>query len=228
MFIGHFGLGFGAKAAARQVSLGTLILACQFADLLWPNLVLAGVERFDIAPGNTVVTPLAFTHYPWSHSLESLLIWGVLFAFVYWLLHRGARGTLLVIAALVVSHWFLDVLVHRPDLPLTIAGTQRYGLGLWNSIPATLAVELSLFAAGVFIYARTTVARDRCGRFGLWALVAFLLFVYLGNLFGPPPPSVAAVAWSAQAMWLLVAWGYWLDRHRRLRAGSGGPVPSAI
>lgn len=221
MFIGHFGLGFAARPVARQASLGTLFLACQFADLLWPILVLAGVEHFEIAPGDTVVTPLSFTYYPWSHSLEALLIWGVLFAFGYRLLRRGGPRTLLVIAALVVSHWFLDVLVHRPDLPLTIGGTERYGLGLWNSVPATLAVELSLFAAGAFLYARSTVARDRRGRYGLWALVAFLLIVYLGNLFGPPPPGVAAVAWSAQAMWLLVAWGYWMDRHRRPRQQTG-------
>jgi hypothetical protein len=73
MFIGHFAIGFAAKRAAPVVSLGTLFLACQLADLVWPTLVLAGVERFEIRPGITVVTPFDFVHYPWSHSLVALL-----------------------------------------------------------------------------------------------------------------------------------------------------------
>jgi hypothetical protein len=117
----------------------------------------------------------------------------------------------------VLSHWLLDFLVHRPDLPLTIQGTERFGLGLWNSLPGTLAAELLLYALGVGLYVRFTRARDRWGTLGLWGLVGFLLIVYLANLFGPPPPSVGAIAWAGHAMWLLVAWGYWVDRHRQPR-----------
>ena len=118
MFIGHFGLAFGAKKAAPAVSLGSLFLACQLADLLW------------------------------------------------------------------------------------------------FSIPATLAVEFVLFGAGLAVYLRATSAHDRIGSIGLWTLVAFLLIIYLAAAFGPPPPSATAVAWSAQALWLLVVWGYWVDNHR--------------
>lgn len=219
MFIGHFALGFGAKGvpAAREVSLGTLFLACQLADLLWPTLVLAGVEIVRVEPGNTAVTPLDFVHYPYSHSLVALLIWATTFALGYQALRRSRGGAWLVVAVLVVSHWFLDVVVHRPDLPLTVSGAERFGLGLWNSVPATLAVELTLFAVGVGLYARFTRARDRWGTAGLWALVIFLLVMYAANVFGPPPPGVLAVAWGTEAMWLLVAWGYWLDRHRAPR-----------
>ena len=70
------------------------------------------------------------------------------------------------------------------------------------------------FAIGVWLYARTTRATDRAGSLGFWALVAFLSLIYLGNVFGEPPPNVTALAWVAQAQWLVVAWGYWLDRHR--------------
>jgi hypothetical protein len=214
MFIGHFALGFGAKRIAPEVSLGTLFIACQLADLVWPVLVLLGVEVLDIRPGITAVTPLDFVSYPYSHSLAALVAWGVTFA----LIHRAVRHTRWaiaeILAGLVLSHWVLDVVSHRPDMPLTLRGTQRVGLGLWDSLPATMAVELGLFAVGVALYARATKPRDRAGRIGFIALVAFLAIVYLANLFGPPPPSPQAVAWSAMAMWLLVAWGYWLDGHR--------------
>jgi membrane-bound metal-dependent hydrolase YbcI (DUF457 family) len=214
MFIGHFGLGFGAKKAAPAVSLGTLFAACQFADLLWPSLVLLGYERVDVQPGATKMTPLDFVSYPYSHSLLALCVWGAAFGAAYVAIRRTRISAAVTLALLVVSHWLLDYVVHRPDLPLTLHGPARYGLGLWFSIPGTLAVELSIFAAGIALYLRETDARDRVGSIGLWSLVAFLLVAYVASTFGPPPPTAAAVAWSAQAMWLLVAWAYWVDGHR--------------
>lgn len=214
MFIGHYALGFGAKRLAPGVSLGALFLACQWADLLWPTLVMAGVESFTIRPGTTVVTPLDFQYYPYSHSLLALLVWGTVLALVYRIVSGSSLRAAIVLGALVVSHWVLDVIVHRPDLPLAPGTGLRLGLGLWNSIPATLALEFGLYAAGVWLYWKATVARDRIGSLGFWALVALLALVEVANVFGPPPPSVSAVTVSAQAMWLLVAWGYWIDRHR--------------
>ena len=213
MFLGHFGIGFGAKAAAPKTSLGTLFLAAQFVDLLWPTMLLAGLERVRIAPGITTVTPLDFTHYPITHSLVAGVLWAVLFGAVYFLLRRYPRGAW-ICAAAVVSHWVLDLLVHRPDLPLVPGLGVRVGLGLWNSLPATLVVELSIFAIGVWLYLRSTRPLDRTGSIALWALVGFLLLVYAANLFGPPPPSATAIAWAGQAQWLLVIWAYWVDRHR--------------
>ena len=214
MFIGHFAVAFAAKRAAPELSLGTLFLAAQLADLVWPVLVALGVESFEVKPGVTAVTPLEFTHYPWSHSLTAMALWGVVLAVAWTAVRQGTPKAAIVIAAVVVSHWLLEWVAHRPDLPLTVGGDARHGLELWRSLPGTLAVEGALFAAGVAIYARTTRPLDRIGRWGFRALVVFLAGVYLANLFGPPPPSEQAVAWSAHAMWLLVAWGYWVDRHR--------------
>lgn len=214
MFIGHFGLGFGAKRAAPAASLGTLFAACQFADLLWPALVLLGYERVQIQPGATKLTPLDFVSYPYSHSLLALCVWGVAFGAIYFGIRRSRISAAVTMALLVVSHWVLDYVTHRPDMPLTLSGHARAGLGLWNSIPGTLVVELAIFAIGLALYLRETAPRDRIGSIGLWSLVGFLLVVYVANVIGPPPPSVAAVAWSAQAMWLLVIWGYWVDKHR--------------
>lgn len=214
MFLGHFAVAFAAKRAAPRVSLGTLFLAAQLADLAWPTLVLLGIERFEVRPGITAVTPLDFIHYPYSHSLAALLLWAVALGVGYVFVRKGGRGSVGVLAALVVSHWVLDFASHRPDLPIAPGIAARVGLGLWHSLPATLAVEAALFAAGIAIYVRCTRALDRAGAWALAGLVAFLSVIYLASLFGPPPPSVAAVAWSAQAIWLLVAWGYWIDRHR--------------
>lgn len=216
MFIGHFAVAFAAKRAAPEVSLGTLFLAAQLADLIWPALVLLGIESFRIAPGFTAVTPLEFLSYPYSHSLVAAVLWSGGLA-AAWFAVRKQAWPAAVLFVVVLSHWLLDAASHVPDLPLTIGGTARVGLGLWNSLPATLAVEGALFAAGVAIYLRATRSLDRTGRWALAAFVAFLVITYLANLFGPPPPNTTAVAISGLGIWLLVAWGYWIDRHRASR-----------
>jgi membrane-bound metal-dependent hydrolase YbcI (DUF457 family) len=214
VFLGHFAVAFAAKKLSPTVSLGTLVLAAQLADLVWPLLVFAGIERFEIVPGATAFTPLFFSHYPYSHSLVALLAWGIALGGTYALVRRARLRAAILLGALVVSHWVLDYVTHAPDMPLTIGGADKVGLGLWNSIPGTLLAEALLLVAGAVVYARATVARDRVGRFAFYGLLAFLIAVYIASFAGPPPPSVAAVAGPALAMWLLVAWGYWIDRHR--------------
>jgi hypothetical protein len=215
MFIGHFALAFGAKKLAPKTSLGVLFMAAQLADLIWPTLVLLGIEKVAISPGITAFTPLDFVSYPYSHSLVALIGWALALAIVYLLVRRGRPREAFVLALLVLSHWVLDVISHRPDMPIALGGGQKLGLGLWNSIPATLIVEGLLFAAGIAIYLKCTSALDRIGKVALWALVGFLAVVYSANVFGPPPPSVLAVAWVGESIWLLVAWAWWADRHRR-------------
>lgn len=223
MFLGHFGLAFSAKKSVPAVSLGTLFLAAQFADLLWPMLVLLGAERVEVQPGVTAVTPLNFVSYPYSHSLLALCLWGVLFGGIYRAVRRSRLLPAFVLALLVVSHWVLDYVTHRPDLQLMPGAETRVGLGLWFSVPGTLMVELALFIIGVVLYVRSTKARDRVGSIGLWSLVVFLFAVYLASTFGPPPPSASAVVWSAPAMWLLVVWAYWVDKHRVATENLGRP-----
>jgi hypothetical protein len=214
MFVGHFALGFAAKRAAPRVSLAALFAAAQLPDLVWPVLVAAGIERVRIDPGNTAFTPLDFVSYPYSHSLLMLVLWSIGVAIAYRLVSGHDGRAVAVLSGLVLSHWVLDWVSHRADMPL-IPGGRTYGLGLWNSIPATLAVELAIFAAGVSIYARTTRARDRVGRWSLVALVLVLLTVYALNVSGGPPPSVQMV-WLAGVVGgaLLIAWSGWTDRHR--------------
>jgi len=212
MFIGHFAVGFAAKRAAPRLSLAVLFAAAQFADLLWPVLVALGIEQVRIQPGITAFTPLDFISYPYSHSLLLLCVWGAVFGAICAAVVRDRR-VWFVVFALVVSHWVLDWITHRPDMPL-YPGSAKVGLGLWNSIPGTIVVEVAMFILGVWIYARSTRARDRLGTRAFAAFVGFLLAAYAANL-GPPPPSVAALVWvgiAGAAVFLL--WTWWFDRHR--------------
>jgi membrane-bound metal-dependent hydrolase YbcI (DUF457 family) len=217
MFIGHFGVGFAAKSVAPKVSLGSLFLAAQFLDLLWPTLLLLGVERVRIVPGATAVTPLLFEHYPISHSLIAVLGWAVLVALLYLLLRRE-RIRAGVLGMLVISHWVLDAIVHQADLPLFPGRATVIGLNAWSSLPLTLAIEVTVFGVGVWLYSYATRPKDAIGRWSLVALVVFLLGIYAGNLFGAPPPNTEAIAWVGQLQWLLVLWGYWIDKHRNVSA----------
>lgn len=212
MFIGHFAVGFGAKKLAPQVSLGTLLLAAQFIDLLWPTLLLLGVEQVRITPGN--VPPLEFVYYPISHSLLLVCVWAGVFGGVYFALKHNQRAAV-VLGLLVLSHWVLDLFVHYPDLPLYPGAKQLLGLQGWAYPMLELLIELMLFIGGVAVYLRSTRARDALGHWTLWSLVACLILIHISNFFGPPPPSVSAIAWVGQVQWLLVLWGYWIDRHRR-------------
>lgn len=215
MFLGHFGVAFAGKRAAPSVSLGTLFLAVQFADLLFFPLVLSGVEHFRIVPGYLAASAFEFYDYPVSHSLLGLAVWGILFAAVYALSHKGPAVAAVVLAIGVVSHWFLDVVVHAPDVPVMPKGPYL-GLVLWGSIRATVVLEVGLLGLGLFLYLRGTRAMNRTGTVALWALVALIVAIWLGSLFGPPPPNVRMVAWSSLALWLFVPWGYWIDRHRAM------------
>jgi membrane-bound metal-dependent hydrolase YbcI (DUF457 family) len=203
-----------AKRVAPSTSLGTLELAAQLADGVWPVFLLLGLEQVVIAPGITRVTPLDFVHYPYSHSLVADCGWATLLALGYGLVTRKWRAAAWL-AALVLSHWLLDAASHRPDVPVWPGGP-KVGMGLWNSLPATLLAEALLFTAGAWVYARTTRSRDRLGNVLLAAYLAVLALLYLAAVFGPSPPDVRVLAITSLAGWLLVAWAYWIDRHRVL------------
>ena len=223
MFIGHFGVGLGAKKAAPGISLGTLFLASQFLDLLWPTLLLFGWEHVKIQPGITDLVPLNFTDYPYSHSLLFAILWGIVIGGIYLLVKKNFRGAI-ILALCVLSHWVLDLPVHRPDLPLFPGSAKFVGFGLWNHAAVAILLEGAVFLTGLGLYLNATVARNNAGRYGFWGLILFLAAIHLLNLFGPPPASVKAIAWAGELQWLFVLWAYWVDRNREprhagLRAG---------
>jgi len=220
MYLGHYAVALAAKRASPNTSLGTLIAASQLIDIIWPLLVLVGLEKVAVDPGNTVVTPLHFVQYPFTHSLLSVLIWASFFASLYWLVSGNRTGTLTVWLA-VLSHWVLDFFTHAPDLPLYPGSEKMVGLGLWNSLSGTLALELGIFLLGMILYLRTSRPANRTGTYTFVLLMVFLFVTYVINVLGPPPPNYRMVAYSALLLWLLVPWGYWIDRNRHLKAGTG-------
>ncbi len=213
MFIGHYALGLAAKRIAPRTSLGTLFLAPSLADLLWPVFLLLGWERVRVTGGANPFLTLTFDAYPLSHSLLTLIGWGVVLAVLYRWRSGDARAAT-VVALLVVSHWVLDFVTHVPDMPL-YPGGPTVGLGLWNSVAGTVIIEGSMFVAGAWIYVTTTRARDAVGRYALWALLAFLVVSYVASLFTGPPPTLQAIEFGGIVFgWLFVGWAAWADRHR--------------
>jgi membrane-bound metal-dependent hydrolase YbcI (DUF457 family) len=213
MFIGHYALGLAAKRAAPRTSLGTLFIAPTLADLLWPVFLLLGVEHAHIEPGTNPFLTLWLDDYPYSHSLFALIVWGALFGYLY-KSRTGDKRAGTVIGLLVVSHWVLDFITHRPDMPL-YPGSAEVGLGLWNSPAATVIVESGMLLAGIIIYLRTTRARDGIGRWGLWGLIVLLAGSYYSTLFTPAPPNINELAIGGIIFtWVFVLLAWWVDRHR--------------
>jgi LexA-binding, inner membrane-associated putative hydrolase len=215
MFVGHFAVALAAKRAAPRAKLGTLVMAAQWLDLLWPIFLLLGLEQVRPAPGITRFSPFDFVSYPYTHNLAAVVGWAVLLSGIYFLLRRDQR-TACVIGVLVVSHWILDWFTHRPDLPLYPSGP-KVGLGLWNSVAATLIVELLIFAVGINTYLKATRAKDRTGTLALWGFLIILLLLYVASSFGSDVPSQKQIAWGGLTMWIFIPWGYWIDRHREVR-----------
>jgi len=212
MFIGHAAVALAAKPLLPRLNLALPLAAAFWVDMVWPVFLLLGIEQVKIDPGNTAFTPLDFVHYPWTHSLAAAVVWSFLFGA---LLIRYGKFEALILGLLVFSHWILDAISHRPDLPLWPGSGTMIGFGLWNSVPATMLVECAMFAAGVWIYVRSAPSRDRVGTWAFWSLIAFLAIMYLGNVFGPPPPNVLAIAVAGIVGGVLfTAWAWWADRHR--------------
>jgi len=217
MFIGHFAVGFAAKKFAPRASLAPLMAAPLFLDILWPPFLLLGWEHVRIDPGNTRYTPLELYDYPWSHSLLMSIVWASTFALIYYCIAHYRAGAIAIWIG-VASHWVLDWISHRPDMPLYPGGGLKLGLGLWNSIAGTMAVEIAMLTAGVGLYMAATRARDRIGTYAFAAYASLLLFLYVGDRFSPPPPNVASIAWPGIAATVIfLPWAWCFDWHRQAR-----------
>jgi hypothetical protein len=217
MFVGHLALALGAKRIDPEVPLGAAVAAAFGLDLVWPVFLLAGIEVVRVSPGDTAFTNLAFESYPWTHSLAMALVWAIGAGLVAGRLLRSRRLGV-ILGSLVLSHWALDVVTHRPDLPLWPRGPV-VGLGLWNSVVGTFAVEGALLAAGVAAYLSATRAEDRVGSLGFYGLLALCFLVWATQPWVPPPPDATAVALGALILWIVPPWSRWVDRHRSLVAG---------
>lgn len=214
MFIGHFGVGLAAKSLAPKTSLGTLVLAALFSDVLWIFFAYAGLEHVAIKPGITAVNALDLYDIAFSHSLATNVVWAAAFAGLYFLVRRYWRGAW-VIFAVVISHWLLDFVSHRPDMPLAPGGHTVLGLGLWNHRLATFVVEGGIWLLGIIFYLRTTRPSNRAGSYGFWIMVTLLSALWAVSLRGTPPPNLTAVKTVNSVMFAItLAWAYWMNRVR--------------
>lgn len=214
MHVGHFVVGLTVKRIEPRISLGTAVLAAVLADLLFFIFSIAGLERAGVLPD--VATNRFFGYnIAYSHSLLMGIVWAAMFAVAYFLRRRYPRGAWILFAA-VVSHWFLDVLSHRPDMPLTPGVSLVVGFGLWNSPPATLLVEGGFWLLAIILYARATRPRNRTGIYAFWVGIALLTLIGAANVVGtkPPPNPVQAGIASLIYFSLVVAWAYWMNRLR--------------
>ncbi len=211
MFLGHLGVALATRKVEPRLPLGATVAGTFALDLLWPLFLLLGVETVRVHPGDTAFTSLAFESYPWSHSLIMVVGWsilgGVLGGRVFGSWRAGS-----VLGLVILSHWVLDFVTHRPDLPLWPGGPVA-GLGLWSSVPGTLLVEGAIGLLGLWLFVGAGGARDRTGRWALFGLFALVAVVWVTQPWSPPPPSASAVAWGGLVMWLLPLWAFWIDRH---------------
>lgn len=214
MLVGHFAAGMIAKRIEPNISLGTLFLAALLADFLWCIFMIGGLEQIEIRPGRGAANYLIAYNIAFSHSLITNIIWAALFASAYYLIRRNRRGAI-VMFIVVMSHWVLDVIAHKPDMPLA-PGVQKYwGLGLWTSVPLTLLLEGGFWLVALVIYTRLTRPNSRIGVIIFWSVIGFLTLAWYKNIAGPAPPDSSSMAFSSLIFFsLVVIWSYWMNRVR--------------
>jgi len=214
VFAGHYGAAFVAKRIEPRVPLWVLFVAVQLVDVAWALLVLAGIEKARIDP-RLASSSLDLYYMPYTHGLPATVLWA-LAVFGAVRLFGGAPRVAAVLAAAVASHWLLDLVVHRPDLPLW-DDTLKVGLGVWNFPRVAFALELLVVGGSVALCLPVTEARRRPG---LVALGLALAALQAAVLVGARPRSLTATATSMLAVFLVLAWGARLAEAPRGRGGT--------
>ena len=222
MLVGHFAVAFLGKRIEPRISLGTLMLAAMLADILWCAFMIAGIEEIRARQGATVaglrmVDAMEATQIAFSHSLVMLIVWSAVAGCLFFLRSRNRRAAW-IISAIVISHWFLDFASHPPDMPLAPFFSQRLGLGLWNSIPATIVIEGFVWVFAIQLYVRSTRSENRVGVFVLWAGIVLLTLIWFANIAGPPPRDFSDIGYSSLTLFgITVGWAYRVNRWRGRR-----------
>jgi len=215
MFVGHYGASLAAKSINKSIPLSVLFVSVQLVDVLWAIFVMLGIEKVRIVPGITATNPLDLYYMPYTHSLVAALLWSVAAAIVYRIVSQRNNSALgLVVGAAVFSHWVLDLLVHRPDLPL-YDDSLKVGLGLWNYPAVAFALEAMSLFLGMYLYLKSTKTAGAAGRYGMVIFAVVMLAIQCFVFFGPPPASDKAAAATALVSYALFAGvAHWLDRKR--------------
>lgn len=221
MFIGHYAAGFALKAVERKASLGVLFLAAQFVDILYFILVPLGIERLNMVENYTAVNHMELLYYPYSHSLLAAFFWGViaygLWRFFPWFKRERRHSVAVVVGLAVLSHWFIDFLVHTADMPLLGDDGVKVGFGLWNNFSLTVMGEISLLLAAVFYYVKRTKPKGKWGGTAIWIFTLLMVGVYLMTVTAPFDPAITPDIASYGGLVLYFLFGaaaFWVDRFR--------------
>lgn len=216
MFVGHYGVSFAAKKVEPSIPLWVLFLAVQFLDVLWATFILLGIEKVRIVPGITASNPLDLYYMPYTHSLVAALLWSCAVAVIYQLVARPSRRQASVVIGLAVfSHWVLDFIVHRPDLPL-YGNSVKVGLGLWDAPALAFGLEAAVLFGGMWLCLRGRLARS----LGTLAFGVLMLGLQAYLFFGPPPASDRAAASTALVTYAVFAVVIWWLQDRRAATGA--------
>ncbi|KAB2940618.1 MAG: hypothetical protein MPEBLZ_00083 [Candidatus Methanoperedens nitroreducens] len=219
MFIGHYGIGLVLKKVEPRLSLGLLIFGAIMLDILFGLFLLSGIEHAKIVHGATVVSPFEFYDYPYSHSAVGAVLWATAGFLAYWLWPTGDRTQrkrpAFILTIAIFSHFILDVISHTPDITISGNNSPILGLSLWDSLAGTMIVEFGILFIGIYLYRSATYSVSSSGKYGFALMILILVVLYIGNIFGPPPPDMKAVAVTMTAGQLaLVALAFWVDRNR--------------
>jgi hypothetical protein len=214
MLVGHYAVGLIAKRAEPRINLGTLVLAAMFADFAWCVFMIFGLEHVQFKSGMGAGKYFFATNIAMSHSLLMDVVWATSLALAYLLRRHYLRGAL-VIFLVVLSHWLLDFVSHRPDLPIVPEMHRYVGLGLWNSIPATLLVEGGFWCFAIILYVRSTRTKSFTAAFVFWSGISLLTLLWFSNIAGPPPQNPKTAPFASLIVFsLTLAWAYWVNRGR--------------
>jgi hypothetical protein len=213
MFVGHYGVSLAARPIAPDVPLWVWFIAVQWMDIVWSVLVFLGIEKLRIVPGFTEANAYDLYYMPYTHGLPGSIVLSTALGVIVALFVRGNRAmTVLLVAAASFSHWVFDLIVHVPDLPL-YDNSGKVGFGLWRHVALSFPLELIILGLGAWIYARMTSFASARGRYVFWGFVAFLAAVQVYANFGPPPSSTDAMAATALAFYVFLAFlAAWVDR----------------
>jgi len=218
MFIGHYSAALAIKSVDNKLSLGGLFIAVQLVDIIFFPLAYLGIEKFNIVPNFTESTHFELEFMPYTHGLVGSVGWALIVYFLYRLFASKTQNINKLAGLMglaVVSHWFLDLLMHTPDLPLLGDDSLKLGFGLWNNATLTFMIEAVLILAALWLYLRSTKSNSRTGRFAMLSFVMLLILINIVNVFGPPPGSKIEVIFSAMVAYFVFAGvAFWLDKKR--------------
>ena len=227
MIIGHFAAGLALKSVEKKASLGLLFIAVQLVDYLFFIFVPLGIEKFRLVENYTAINHFELYYYPYTHGLLATFLWAGLiyglWCYVPSFKAAGKNRVPLVMALAVLSHWFLDLIVHVPDLPLLGDGSLKLGFGLWHNFAATILLEVALMIGALVLYLRSTIATEKekgtgfMGRYAMIIFVAVMIGLYFIVINMPFDPNGTPLVASMMALVLfsaLTAVAFWLDRYR--------------